>query len=123
MEARGDIESKMVQWCLAYKEAEGNSDLLLRSSDQATQKLCSKRVETVLAIENQLLAFDGLPGIPSVLERWILSKKNTACASCWLSSRREKQHEECERRIQEYFAADRALLDWSETISNQEAMG
>jgi hypothetical protein len=38
-------------------------------------------------------------------------EENNACHRCWLSSGR-KAHEECEKRIQEYFESRRLLFEY-----------
>jgi len=62
--------------------------------------------------KDRLMTFRLEAGLPKPLENYFAAVADPGCPRCWISSRVDKQHPECRKKISRYFETERQLLEF-----------
>lgn len=106
-------------WQNCHKASLENTSFLLLPNQDAEQctlisKICSTRMSMSTLADELLLTISSQDDMPKELKKWLEVEKNLdegkqGCSSCWVSSRLNKNHPECNEKINEYFESRKAL--------------
>lgn len=111
-----DTIDVLVRWHAAHKAAEDNPKKLLaaRTAEDSTRVSdeCAALMESLGEAEAALFKLKELPAdeVPPLLTLFLGREADKGCPSCWVSSRIQKSHPECQFKISEWFGYREALL-------------
>jgi len=95
-------------WAIAEVEAEKNPSLMLASRPvnfKATQEFCIRQMQELEKATLRLLSLEGQSDLPLPLLVFFEANNDKGCDSCWLSSRKGKNHPDCNIKIDQWFDA------------------
>lgn len=114
-----DVNDIIKIWQECHKSAANNPSIQLLPHQNPFQEklisnICITKMDALSNADELLLTIPPDAEIPPELRKWLEVEKNKeegkqGCGSCWFSSRKDKNHPECEQKIQEYFEARDAL--------------
>jgi len=110
-------------WAEAKHEASDNVTLMFKDPSLSTNDLCAQRMERLRIAEQLMMEYAQSCSddeMPAQMKRYLQADENPACGPCWLSSRRLTQHPECQDKIKEYFAAEKALARYGNGLGNNQ---
>lgn len=102
-------------WAECHHSADANTTMILaaKTAEESTlvSDICAAKMVALKNAEKLLFSYTDHPDAPEGLKRWARAEADKGCRSCWLSSRIDKQHPECQAKIKEWFAAREALYE------------
>ena len=109
-----EVQMALRRYALAHKLAEENPRLLLDAKTAAectrVSKLCSQRMDECHAADDALMVFVDHPLATPALKAFAAADSDKGCSSCWLSSKSNKDHPDCECKIYRWFECREALV-------------
>jgi hypothetical protein len=105
----------LYDWALIHEYARGKVSAAMMEEvekmDRALGEFCPCRSSIVgilpLTVTPQPADFDGMP---EEICRFAKASLDPGCSHCWLSSRVDNTHPECQVKIKEWFDAKEALI-------------
>jgi len=102
-------------WALIHEYARGKTSAAMMEEvekmDRELGKFCPCRSSIVsilpLTVSPSITSLDGMP---EEIRRFAKASLDPGCSSCWLSSKIEGTHPECQIKIKEWFDAKEALI-------------
>lgn len=102
------------EYAAAHIDAKGNPSL-------QDGVLCNQRMLRVRMIERVIVDVADRDDAPSELRDFVAAHADQGCSSCWLSATRNKNHPECQSKIDRYFATRGRLADLGKRLLGSTA--
>ena len=114
--AWGGYSTKAIirEFSAAHEIAEGNT----KPPVSHDTELCNERMFRVGMVDNAILEIGDREDAPDELKNFIEACNDSACPSCWVSSRSDKIHPECQKKISRYFETRKKLLELGNKLRN-----
>lgn len=110
------ILESLVRWAVAYREASGNSQLIVDSGfNQTVMELCSEKMKAFESADQALFALQGRKDLPSEVEVYMEATDDSACTACLYSSA-GLMHSECRRKMDHYFRSRENLYAYASSF-------
>jgi len=103
------------EYALAHIAAEPNAELMVSNPDAKTVDECAERMKRVGKADKAILTISG-DNLPKPLIDFLNANLDKGCNHCWISSRREKCHEECQVKIERWFECRKKLIEYGKNL-------
>jgi hypothetical protein len=115
------VDLAIVFYAAAHEIADKNPKLLNSATTaaecRAATDLCSLNMHKLHRAEETLWSFKGQP-VPTPLQKFFDAKDISDTACCWHKSNPNDIHPECQTKIDNYFQAQKELIDYAKTLDD-----
>lgn len=118
-----DVFFAVVEYASAYAAASNNTKIMIGRPTTAEVADCAARMERLAKATERILALaEGSSlgpewrDLPFVVRNFHRVDVDRGCPSCWLSSSVGRQHPECRVKIDRWFEARDALVEYGELM-------
>ena len=113
------INDIVSEYAAAHIAAEPNARIMCGNPSAADMDACTERMRRIAGADAALMALVGEDGLSPLVRAFLDASGDAGCPSCWVSSRRSKNHPECNRKIDRFFAARTALIEYGRGLNVQ----
>lgn len=110
------------EYAVAHLAADDNPKLLIKNPVKYTL-LCNARMFRIALIDEAILNIGEREDAPIELKNFLIAEADKGCPSCWISSKKNNNHADCQKKIDRWFETRQKLIELGKSLQPGWARG